>query len=133
MKRLATGTSALLASLLAACASGGGSSQPYAIIQAQPIQLTETVAPAFVMAIDGLNRALRNDLPVSPGTRKVDVSIQTPGGGEPPRDTLTIDAKPCMRYLLAAQRSSATSRDWHAFVAQELPIEDCVKQFPAAK
>ena len=133
MKRLATGSSALCAALLAACASGGTSSEPYAIIQAQPIQLSETMAPAFVMAIDGLNRALRNDLPVSPGPRKVDVSIQTPGGADPPRDTLTIDARPCMRYLLAGRRSSATSHDWHAFVAQELPIEDCMKQFPGAK
>lgn len=133
MKKPAPGSSALIAALLAACASGGSSSQPYAIIQAQPIALTETMAPAYVMAIDGLNRALRNDLPVNPGTRKVDVSIQTTGGGDPPRDTLTIEAKPCTRYLLAAKRSSATSRDWRAFVAEERPIEECVKQFPAAK
>jgi hypothetical protein len=91
------------------------------------------MAPAYVMAIDGLNRALRNDLPVSLGTHKVDVSIQTPGTSDPPRDTLTIDAKPCMRYLLAAKRSSATARDWRAFVAEERPIDECVKQFPAAK
>jgi hypothetical protein len=47
----------------------------------------------------------------------------------PGRDALTIEAEPCVRYLLAAKRSSRTARDWEAFVAGTEPIGECQKKF----
>src|SRR5262249_17926875 len=101
----------VLSAALVACGTGPGAKAPYALIQAQPIAPTDTTAPAYVMAIDGQQRALRSDGPVSTGPHTVDVSIQAPGGNTV-RTALTIDAKGCKRYLLAAKRSSPTANDW---------------------
>jgi len=122
----------ILSTALAACGTGPGAKAPYAIIEAQPIAATDTTVPAYVMAIDGQERALRSDGPVSTGPHTVDVSIQPPGGNTV-RSALTIDAKGCKRYLLAAKRSSPTSNDWSAFVADTRTIDECVTMFQPGK
>jgi hypothetical protein len=86
------------------------------------------------MKIDGVNTTLGRNDPVKPGTRSVEVSIPGPAGmSNPDRDALTIDAKPCTRYYLAAKRSSPTARDWKAFVSATEPIGECVKKFPGVQ
>jgi hypothetical protein len=122
----------VLSVALTACGTGPGAKAPYALIQAQPISPTDTLVPAYVMAIDGQARALRSDGPVSTGPHTVDVSIQAPGGNTV-RSSLTIDARGCKRYLLAAQRSSSTSNDWTAFVAETRTIDECVTMFQPGK
>jgi hypothetical protein len=121
-----------LAAALAACGTGPGAKAPYALIQAQPIAPTETMVPAYVMSIDGQNRALRNDGPVSTGPHTVEVSIPVPGS-DAARATLTLTAKGCTRYLLAAKRSSASANDWTAFVAETRPIDECLTMFQPGK
>jgi hypothetical protein len=54
------------------------------------------------------------------------------GMGDSRQETLTIDAKPCMRYYLAAKRPAASSSDWSAFVAAAEPIGECRKKFGTA-
>ena len=123
------------AALLGACATGGGMySQPYALFEAAQRMPTADTRPAFIMSIDGKTVSIDSNDPVLPGMRMVEVSIPgSPGMSNPGRDTLSVDAKPCTRYLFAAKRSSRTARDWEAFVAASEPIGECVKRFPAMK
>lgn len=120
--------------LTAGCAGGGMYAEPYALFVAERRSATEDTRPAFPMRIDDRMVEIGRDLPVQPGSRKVEVSIPGPPGmSDPDRDTLMIDAKPCTRYYLSAQRSSRTSKDWRAFVASAEPIGECVQKFPGAK
>jgi hypothetical protein len=131
MKKLEMGI-LVVSAALAGCGTGPGAKAPYALIQPQPIAATDTMVPAYVMAVDGQERALRSNGPVSTGPHTVEVSFQAPGGNTM-RTSLTIDAKGCKRYLLAAQRSSSTSNDWSAFVAETRTIDECVTMFQPGK
>jgi hypothetical protein len=117
--------------LLAACAGGGGMySQPYALFEPEARSPVADTRPAYVQKIDGVGQTINRSDPVTPGVREVVVSIPgSPGMGDSKLETITIDAKPCMRYLLAARRSSPTARDWSAFVASVEPIGECQKKF----
>lgn len=120
--------------LLAGCAAGGMYSEPYALFEAERRLPVADTRSAFVMKIDGANVELGRNDPVPPGMRNVEVSIPgAPGMSDSDRDTLSIDARPCTRYYLAAKRSSPTARDWKAFVSTSEPIAECVKKFPAVK
>lgn len=106
--------------------------QPYALFEPERRSATADTQPAFIMKVDGRNMSIDRNDPVAPGERVVEVSIPGPRGmSNPDRDTLTIDAKPCTRYYLAARRSSRTARDWSAFVSAAEPIGECVKKFPS--
>jgi hypothetical protein len=118
--------------LLGGCAAGGGMySEPYALFEAERRSPTADTRPAFIMKIDGANTELGRNDPVKPGLRNVEVSIPgAPGMSDSDRDTLSVEAKPCTRYYLAAKRSSPTARDWKAFVAASEPIGECTRKFP---
>ena len=128
---------AIAGAILGACATapGGMYSKPYAIIEAERTRPAADTRPATVMKIDGRNVSLGKDDPVEPGMRSVEVSIPGPPGmSDPDRDTLQIDAKPCTRYYLVAQKSNPlmtrpTARDWRAFISSTEPINECVKRF----
>ena len=125
---------AAVAILASGCAGSGMYSEPYALFEPEQKNVPADTRPAFVMKIDGANRAIDRNDPVKPGRREVEVSIPGPPGmSDPDRDTLAIDAKPCTRYFLAARRSSPTARDWKAFVATTEPIRECTSQFAGAK
>jgi hypothetical protein len=122
------------AMLLAACATGGGMyDQPYALFQPQAAKPTEEMRPAYVTAVDGVSRNIGNNEPVSPGLHEVEVSV--PGGlrmGQSEHATLKIEAKPCVRYLLAAKQLSLASTEWNVVVAATEPIGECLRKFPSA-
>ena len=121
---------ALSAVALAACAGGGMYDQPYALIEPHQVSATEDLRPAMVLKVDNVSRPVNRNDPVPPGPHTVEVSIPGPPGmSDPGRDTLTIDAKPCTRYLLGATRSSRTARDWKAEVTATEPIGECQKKF----
>ena len=83
-----------------------------------------------MVKVDGVDRAINRNDPVAPGMHQVMVSVPGPQGmSSPGRDTLSIEAKPCTRYRLAARRSSRTATDWSAFVAEVEPIGECQKKF----
>jgi hypothetical protein len=117
--------------LLGGCAAGGQYSEPYALFEPEQRMRVADTRPAFIMKIDGRNIEMGRNDPVKPGTRSVEVSIPGPPGmSESDRDTLSVDAKPCTRYYLAAKRSSPTARDWRAFISTSEPIGECAKKFP---
>jgi len=122
------------ASVLAACAGGAGGmyDKPYALFEADQRSVPADTRPAFVMKVDGEDRTINRSDPETPGMRKVEVSVPGARGmSESIRVTMTIDAKPCTRYYLAARRSTATSSDWTPFVTGTSPIGECLKKFPA--
>jgi hypothetical protein len=122
------------AALLSACAGGGMYSQPYALFEPAPFSPTGDVRPAVVMKVDSTSRDLRNNDPVSPGPHTIELSIPGPRAmGDPQRETVAIEAKPCTRYLFGARRSARSADDWSAFLAGTEPIGECQKKFPDAK
>jgi hypothetical protein len=127
--------SALSATLLAACATGGSPySQPYALFEADPRNEAADTRPAIPMKIDGSMVRIGERYPVAPGVRQVEVSIPGPRGmSDPGRQTLSIDAKACTRYYLTAKRSTRTSDDWRAMVEYTEVIGECASKFGGAK
>ncbi|HTT13160.1 MAG TPA: hypothetical protein VMG60_19990 [Burkholderiaceae bacterium] len=121
--------------LVAACATGGGMyDQPYALIEPHGSRAAQDMRPAFISAIDGVSRDIKNNDPVTPGVHEVEVSV--PGGfrmGESEHATIKIDAKPCMRYQIGAKQLSLASRDWSPVIANAEPIGECMKKFPSMK
>ena len=87
---------------------------------------------AFVLKVDGVDRAINRSDPETPGVREVVVSIPGARGMSDSRhDTITIDSKPCTRYYLAAKRSAPSTSDWKAYVVSSEPIGECQKKFGA--
>lgn len=127
--------SAVSATLLAACATGSSPySEPYALFEADPRSDVRDTRPAVPMKIDGTLVRIGERYPVAPGVRQVEVSI--PGAramSDSERQTLAIDAKPCVRYYLTAKRSTRTSDDWRAMVEYTEPIGECAAKFGIAK
>lgn len=113
-------------------AARGGYSKPYALFEPQRKMQVADTRPAFIVKIDGHSVAIDRSEPVPPGVRTIVVSIPgAKGMSNPSRATVEVDAKPCMRYYLAARRSSPTARDWSPFVAAAEPIGECVRRFPS--
>jgi hypothetical protein len=122
---------AISAAVLAGCASGGGMyDQPYALFETERRSVPEDTRPAYVIKVDGENRTINQSDPEKPGMREVTVSVPGARGmSESIHQTISIDAKPCMRYYLAARRSSLTSSDWKVFINSTEPIGECKKKF----
>ncbi|MCG2591808.1 hypothetical protein LZ009_03350 [Ramlibacter sp. XY19] len=123
---------ALVAALLAACASGGGGmyDKPYALFEPDQRSVPADTRAAFILKVDGEDRTINRSDPVTPGMRTVVVSVPGARGmSESKHETMTIDAKPCMRYYLAARRPTSTSSDWSPFIAGTEPIGECMKKF----
>jgi hypothetical protein len=120
--------------LLAACATGGMYDQPYSLFEPHAPRQTQEMRPAFIVAIDGSDRGISRNDPVSPGVHEVEVSV--PGAfrmGDSERAKITIDAKPCMRYQIGAKQVSMASTDWSPVVANTEPIGECLRKFPQVK
>ena len=143
MRRPTTPVLLLPAVLLAACASGGGTSpsgggaysQPYALFEPHEGSQVQELRPAFISMIDGKSRGVRdNNDPVTPGKRRVQLSIPGPPGmSSSVLETVEVDAKPCTRYRFGARRDSPTARDWYATIESTEPIGECLKKFPEVK
>lgn len=126
---IAVGTAVATASVDARAAVGAYA-QPYALFEPQRQMQVADTRPAFIVKIDGRDVAIDRAEPVAPGMRTVVVSVPGQKGmSNPTRATLTVDAKPCTRYYIAAQRSSRSASDWSAFVAASEPIGECVRRF----
>ena len=67
---------------------------------------------------------------IEPGNRLLTITgVPLRTGWQGQLREYTLDAKPCMRYYLAARRSAPTARDWSVFVAAAEPIGECKKKF----
>jgi hypothetical protein len=123
----------ILALCLLACilpVKAGPYDQPYVLFEADRRSPTDDTRPATIMNVDGVNMRPGKADPVAPGWRNVEVSVPGARGmSDPQRQMLKIETEPCMRYYLAAKRSSRTAKDWQAFVAEKEPIGECRKKF----
>jgi hypothetical protein len=134
MKKNARPLFAAGAVVLAACATEGMYDQPYALIEPHGTRATQEMVPAFITAVDGVDRNIKHNDPVSPGVHEVEVTV--PGGfrmGESEHATIKVDARPCMRYQLGAKQLSLASREWSPVIANVEPIGECLKKFPSVK
>ena len=107
------------ASLLAACSPAMHSvySEPYVIFVAEHRKQLQNVIPAVIMKIDGKEAAGAKD-PVKPGRHTLELAVT----GVADRKTLSVDARPCMRYYIGARRSGA---EISPFVSEEERILEC--------
>jgi len=135
MTRLPAPLACLSAALLAACVTGSGPyDRPYSIVEPHGRTPTEDQRPAFVLAIDGRSRDIRDRSPVAPGTHRVELSIPGPPGlSSPEQVTFEMDLKPCMRYRMGATRSDFGARDWKPTIVETEPIGECLRKFPDVK
>ena len=113
------------AALLCGCAGASmhsAYSEPHVAFVSEHRMGTQGVLPAIVRKIDG--RAViegRSD-PVKPGVHAIEVSVSGMAEGNP--KTVSVDAKPCMRYYLGAKRDPATGQIAAQVTATE-PIKEC--------
>jgi hypothetical protein len=97
-------------------------SEPYATFVSERRMSMQGVVPATLRRIDGkpVDDARRGD-PVKPGPHSIEVSIV--GLPEGHLKTLSVDAKPCMRYFLGAKPDSAGQLT--PYVTDSEPIKEC--------
>jgi hypothetical protein len=114
-----------LAALLFGCAGGSmysAYSEPYVAFVSEHRMGTQGVLPAIVRRIDGAAVVEGRNDPVKPGMHSVEVSVSGMAEGNP--KTVSVDAKPCMRYYLGAKRDAATGQIT-AYVTGTEPIKEC--------
>ena len=134
MPRLSAPWTCLPAALLAACVTGSPYDRPYSIVEPHGRTPTDDPRPAFVLAIDGRSRDIRDRAPVPPGKHSVELSIPGPPGlSSPQQVSVEMDLKPCMRYRMGATRSDFGARDWKPTVIETEPIGECLRKFPEVK
>jgi hypothetical protein len=119
--------------LLATAALAGPYDQPYSQI------LTErhfpssdpNVIPVIVNRVDGEN--VTNKGAVAPGMHQVTVDVAPRKGFHTAtQNTFPLDAKPCVRYYIAARLKSRTLQEWTPFVRSEERLKDCEAKFHVA-
>lgn len=110
-------------------------SQPWVTFETEGASEVRDTRQAGIMKVDGKNVTdpARGD-PFPPGKHVIEVSVPGARGmSESERKDLTIDAKPCTRYIIVSARSSRTSSNWFAKVDREEPIGECRKKFGTDK
>ena len=113
---------------LAACVADPVYQAPYALFTTDQASASSDVRrAATTIKVDGTELAARDSLPVKPGLRTVQLAL---GGTSRTASTqLTVDAKPCTRYIMIATRSSPTDDDWKPEVSRAEPIGECTSKF----
>ena len=123
-------TVACLAAVAAAgCAADPSYTQPYAVFTTQQA-VRMSGGDGVRILVDDQEVRLNEALTVAPGSRRVTLSAASASGAtKPVGPTLTVDAKPCTRYVMIATRSAPTDDDWSAQVNSTEPIGECAKKF----
>jgi hypothetical protein len=124
-RRTATSLSLGIAAavLLGACAS---TPDPFAIPDGRYVRKAELNRfPVAITKIDGVSNTQRAPL-IEPGKRVLTVVSFGPRIGYLPREeTITLDMKPCTRYILAAQHPNGISERFTPVVDQEYAEGGC--------
>lgn len=102
--------------------------KPYSIIDGSQINRADT--DQYQVIILSINEKLypdgRKTKQIQPGPILVKVATTKQGFGKlTPYQYLTIDARPCVRYLLAAQHEGVSNRNWQAKIIAEEEISYC--------
>ena len=123
-----------IALLAATPALGGPYDQVYAIITTDRAPSTDPLLrPVIVNRVDGENAMPNNQAVVAPGPRKVTVDLPPRKGFKlATQRTFELDAKPCMRYHVAAQLESSATQSWKPVVRSTEPIDECAAKFRLA-
>lgn len=116
---------ALAVAGLAGCAMEPVYTEPYALFTSEQQVATSGTGRDFTMNVDGTRIEGGDSVPVKPGVRTV--QLQLSGGKVAPQ--VTVDAKPCTRYIMIARRSSPTDDDWTPEVYRAEPIGECRRKF----
>ena len=123
----------LLSLLTATAALAGPFDQPYAIITTDPRPAADfLLRPVIVNRVDGEN-AMDHRAVVAPGLRKVTVDLPARKGFHlATQYTFDLDAKPCVRYHVAAKLASTTTQSWKPVIRSEERIVECEAKFKVA-
>lgn len=120
--------------LLATAALAGPYDQPYSQIQTEyrTPHADPNVIPVIVNRVDGTT--LYDKLgTIEPGRHEVVLDVpRRKGFHTATQNTITLDAKPCVRYYVAARLKSRTLQEWTPFVRYEEPLRDCEAKFHVA-
>jgi hypothetical protein len=123
----------LLPILAAAAAIAGPFDQPYAIITTDTRPAADpNLRPVIVNRVDGEN-AMDHRAVVAPGVRKVTVDLPPRKGFHTAtQHTFDLEAKPCVRYHVAAKLASTTTQGWKPVIRSEERIVECETKFKVA-
>jgi hypothetical protein len=123
----------LLPLLAATAALAGPFDQPYAIITTDTKPAADPLLrPVIVNRVDGEN-AMDHRAVVAPGARKVTVDLPPRKGFHTAtQHTFDLQAKPCVRYYVAARLASTTTQDWKPVIRSEERIVECESKFKVA-
>ena len=130
MKRFAT-----LLLLAALPALAGPYDQVYSIITTDRSRSPDPdLLPVIVNRVDGETiSTARNEAVVAPGVRKVTIDVPPRKGfNQATQHTFDLEAKPCVRYYVAAKLDSRTTQSWTPVVRSSEPIGECRKKFNVA-
>ncbi|HSS27285.1 MAG TPA: hypothetical protein VLL50_04985 [Usitatibacter sp.] len=119
--------------LLATAALAGPYDQPYAQIQTERHfpSADPLVIPVIVNRIDGENAT--NKGAVAPGMHEVTLDVPPRKGFHTAtQNTFQLEAKPCVRYYVAARLKSRTLQEWTPIVRSEERLRDCEAKFHVA-
>ncbi len=115
--------SSTIAALLAGCATPTGPAEISGEVKSQP---NEVVSAARIYEIDGAT-IHRDSATLQSGRHTIKLqAMRQPGfrGGE--LKDITLDVKPCVRYLLGVKRQSVDHFDWEPVIVSQETIAGCV-------
>ena len=120
----------LLGGAVAVPAVAGPYDAPYAIIVTDTKPSSDpNLRPVIVNRVDGEN-TLDNRAVVPPGRHKATLDLPPRKGFKVATQAeLEIDAKPCMRYYVAARLRTQTGQGWEPVIRHAEPIGECVAKF----
>jgi hypothetical protein len=123
----------LLPILAATAALAGPFDQPYAIIATDTKPAADPLLrPVIVNRVDGEN-AIDHRAIVAPGLRKVTVDLPPRKGFHlATQHTFDLDAKPCVRYHVAAKLESNIGQEWKPVIRSQERIGECETKFKVA-
>ena len=113
--------------LLASCVADPVYTAPYSLFTTEQVISMTDNRRAFAFEVDGSALAKGDSMAVKPGLRTVQLRIGE--GSNYASRQLTVDAQPCMRYIVVASRSSATDDDWTPGLNRSEPIGECNSKF----
>jgi hypothetical protein len=122
----------IVAALAAGTAFAGAYDRPWAIVESGDRSDTRQEFPVAITQVDGQStRSPRGGDALEPGKHTVRVRFETArvqqSEAEKSRD-LDLTLEPCMRYRIAARRTTSTGTEWEPKVYPE-KIGECARKF----
>ena len=121
---------ALLFTCAATAAAAAGYDRPWSIVEgADPSTVRQEFRPAITQVDGKSTRSTVESDALEPGKHQVKIRFETGRVNQSPAEaerTLDLELEPCMRYRIAAQRTSGTQ--WEPKVYTE-KIGECAKKF----